>query len=88
MIEYETDTDSCDDSIPIAHVVPTTHVVVNIADPVEGYDDHVVYSPHRAQYIRNREDYVRIYLIKKALLKAFCAALLLLLLFFYFVVYI
>ena len=79
--ESDIDTDSCNENIPIAYVIPTTHVVVNVAEPVEGYEDHVVYSPHRLQDLRNRDTVQKIALLKKALIKAFCLGTVLLILY-------
>ena len=83
MIESDTETSS--DNIPSAYVVPIEHVIVNVAEPVQGYNDHVVYSPHHIQDLRNREALEKIIILKKAIMKAFCLALLLLALYVYFV---
>ena len=85
MVELDTNNNSYDDTVPIAHVVPMGHVVVNVAQPVEDFNDYILQSPHHAQDLRNRERLVIAILMRKVAIKALCLGLLLLSLYAYFV---
>lgn len=76
--DTETITDSNDEIIPIAYVV-------NIAEPVECFEDHVVFSPHHYQDVRNRQSHEMSFLLRRIALKSVLVALLLLSLYGYFI---